>query len=87
MVFVIVFQRLENIPWDNIKETRVGCCYFLQGNKRYGVIYVLLIGDISEQYYSAQCLKITQNVAFEIFNLAFCTIFCPIKNDLSGNTI
>ena len=29
----------------------------------------------------AHCLKITQNVAFEFLN------FCPIKTDLSGNTV
>ena len=29
-----------------------------------------------------QCLKITQNVA-----LAFSTNFCPIKSDMSGNTV
>ena len=34
------------------------------------------------------CLKITQNVAFEFFDiLAFSTNFCPIKTDLSGNTV
>ena len=31
---------------------------------------------------ASHCLKITQNVAFE-----FSTNFCPIKNDLSGNTV
>ena len=31
---------------------------------------------------AAHCLKITQNVA-----LAFSTSFCPIKTDLSGNTV
>ena len=36
----------------------------------------------------AHCLKITQNVAFEFFLiLTFSTNFCPIKTDLSGNTI
>ena len=30
-----------------------------------------------------QCLKITQNVA----HLAFSTNFCPIKRDLTGNTV
>ena len=34
------------------------------------------------------CLKITQNVAFEFFLiLAFSTNFCPIKTDLTGNTV
>ena len=33
------------------------------------------------------CLKITQNVAFKIFILAFSTNFCPFKTDLSGNTV
>ena len=31
---------------------------------------------------TTQCLKITQNVAFEFF-----TNFCPIIIDLSGNTV
>ena len=36
----------------------------------------------------SHCLKTTQNVAFSIFDiLAFSTIFCPIKSDLSGNTV
>ena len=36
----------------------------------------------------AHCLKITHNVAFEFFLiLAFSTNFCPIKTDLSGNTV
>ena len=35
----------------------------------------------------AHCLKITQNVAFEFLTLAFSTNFCPIKTDLSGNTV
>ena len=33
----------------------------------------------------SQCLKITQNVAFEF--LVFSTNFCPIEIDLSGNTV
>ena len=33
------------------------------------------------------CLKITQNVVFEFLILAFFTNFCPIKTDLSGNTV
>ena len=33
----------------------------------------------------AQCLKIIQNDAFEF--LAFSINFCPIKTDLSGNTV
>ena len=35
----------------------------------------------------AQCLKIIQNVAFEFFNFGISTNFCPIKIDLSGNTV
>ena len=36
---------------------------------------------------TAQCLKITQNVSFDFLILAFSTNFCPIKTDLSGNTV
>ena len=36
---------------------------------------------------NTQCLKITQNVAFEFFILAFSTNFCPFKSDLPGNTV
>ena len=44
--------------------------------------------DLDTKTHSAQCLKNTQNVAFEIFQfLAFSNNFCPIKSDLSGNTI
>ena len=43
---------------------------------------------IDKQYSKAQCFKITQNVAFSIFQfLAFPTNFCPINSDLSGNTV
>ena len=36
----------------------------------------------------SQCLQITQNVALEVFLfLAFSTHFCPIKTDLSGNSV
>ena len=35
----------------------------------------------------AHCLKITQNVAFEFLNFGISTNFCPIKIDLSGNTV
>ena len=34
---------------------------------------------------TTHCLKITQNVAFEFWQ--FFTDFCPIKTDLSGNTV
>ena len=34
----------------------------------------------------SQCLKITQNVAFEFFNFPRIN-FCPIQRDLSGNTV
>ena len=36
---------------------------------------------------SSQCLKITQNVAFEFSILAFSPKFCPIEIDLSDNTV
>ena len=35
--------------------------------------------------FTPQCLKITQNIAFEF--LAFSTNFCRTKTDLSGNTV
>ena len=35
----------------------------------------------------SHCLKITQNVEFNFLILAFSTNFCPIKADLSGNTV
>ena len=50
------------------------------------------IGDIcwnKENLFIAtfsRCLKITQNVTLDFFNLAFSTNFCPIKIDLFGNT-
>ena len=43
--------------------------------------YVLFILTIS------QCWKITQNVAYKFFNLGISINFCPIKSDLSGNTV
>ena len=33
------------------------------------------------------CLKITQNVAFDLLMLAFSANFWPIKSDLSGNAV
>ena len=35
----------------------------------------------------SECLKITQNVSFEFLNFGFSCNFCPVKNDLSGNTV
>ena len=44
-----------------------------------------LISEIVEQ---SQCLKITENVAYQFLNFGiFFTNFCPINIDLSGNTI
>ena len=43
--------------------------------------------DTSKSLECSQCLKITQNVAFEILILAFFINFCPNKIDLSGNTV
>ena len=42
---------------------------------------------IKEFAANSQCLKITQNVAFEFPILAFYTSFCLVKTNLSGNTI
>ena len=33
------------------------------------------------------CLKITQNVAFDLLNFAFSTNLCPVETDLAGNTV
>ena len=33
------------------------------------------------------CLKITQNVAFKLFNFGIFTYFCSIKSDMSGKTV
>ena len=33
------------------------------------------------------CLKITKNVSFESFNLAFSTTFCQIEIELTGNAV
>ena len=35
----------------------------------------------------AQCLKLTENVPSEFLNFGIYQHFCPIKSDLSGNTI
>ena len=43
--------------------------------------YVLFILTIS------QCLKITQNIAYEFFNLGISINFCPIEIGLSGSTV
>ena len=34
-----------------------------------------------------QCLKITQDVAFEFLNFGISTNFCPFKTDMYGNTV
>ena len=39
----------------------------------------------STHFLTPQCLKITKNVAFQVF--VFSTNFCPIKSDMSGNTV
>ena len=36
---------------------------------------------------NAHYLKITQSVAFELLNFDISTNFCPIKSELSGNTV
>ena len=41
----------------------------------------------SPKWHDAQCLKITQNVAFGFLILAFSINFCPFKSDLSGNAV
>ena len=45
--------------------------------------------QLSMRYYASRthCLKITQNVEFKFLNMAISTNFCPIKTDLSGNTV
>ena len=35
----------------------------------------------------SQYLKITQNVTFELLDFGTFHQFCPIKSDLSGNTV
>ena len=40
-----------------------------------------------ETFIQTQCLKISQNVSFGFFNWHFPPIFCPLKSDLSGNTV
>ena len=42
---------------------------------------------VSQQVLNIHSLKITQNVTFEFLILAFSINFCPIKTDLSGNTV
>ena len=51
-----------------------------QGLLKLGTFYL-------KNMYSAHCLKITQNVAYEFLNFGIFTNFCPIKTDLSGNTV
>ena len=48
----------------------------------------IIITAMEDNNKKSQCLKIIKNVTFEIFKfLAFSTNFCPIKSDLSGNTV
>ena len=52
------------------------------------IVRIFAILDGHGGQVSPHCLKITQNVAFDFFLiLAFSTNFCPIKTDLSGNTV
>ena len=60
---------------------------FLRHIMFYGCFSKPINFDQSAKFLGAHCLKITQNVAFYFWILAFFTNFCPIIIDLSGYTI
>ena len=70
----LIIRNNTNVLWENSNETIL-------------VIFQHRLG-LKFFFPAAHCLKITQNVAFDFFLiLAFSTNFCPIKTDLSGNTV
>ena len=52
---------------------------------KFNIIREILFTFFTFAIAATYCLKITQNVAFEFWH--FTPIFCPIKTDLSGNTV
>ena len=70
------FNLSENTKIQASKFLRL----FLMSRKRHGIRWKM-------RFVTPHCLKITQNVTFEFFNFGIFTNFCPIKIDLSGNTV
>ena len=53
----------------------------------YEMDSLVTLVDLHIGHMHMQCLKITQNVELEFFNLGIFHQCCPIKIDLSGNTV
>ena len=79
VLLVITFFDVEGIV-DGVLPRKVMQNYL----KKFGKL--LDSGKLTKQA-AAQCLKITQNVAFEFLNFGIFHNFCPIKTDLSGNSV
>ena len=77
------------LPLDISSQSSIQSCKELVAKQ--GAVIDILINNagISNKNHpgKSQCLKITQNVAFEFFNLGIFHLFCPTKIDQSGNTV
>ena len=79
------FEKLVGEPRDKVKEKQPP--NEKKNKMPQAVVVLVLLQPLQRNKDQAHCLKITQNVASEYFILAFSTNFCPIKTDLSGNTV
>ena len=98
-IFIIIINQTSSfintlqMPWDAMKSVFINFkLHLLLLASIWTLLYVLnwienipniLIMNLP--YY--HCLKMTPEVAFAFSILAFSTKFCPIKIDLSGNTV
>ena len=85
---VNVARFARNVEWDFFYGFQTP--WWPQGGHRQiGIENTTGISKFSENIFRciAQCLKITQNVSFEFFNFSIFTNFCPIKVNMSGNTV
>ena len=85
--WLVEFEKYKQSPEFKYKNSDISMTEFKfiwwmeYGHRMWG----RTIGGFFYIPAGTDCLKITQNVAFEV--LAFSINFCPIKTDLSGNTV
>ena len=89
---IITLESLESQPIRlSEKSCTIGLAstaFFILVSEKYKkVSFSTWPREVFLYYHWVNCLKITQNVAFEFWISAFSTNFCPIKTDMSGNTV
>ena len=94
------FYGSNRQPWNGDQENqRAGVQYILDSvmkelafdpNKKFIQVETAFFWrwwNEQNEIMKAQCLKITKYVALQFFNFGIFHQFCPIKGDLSGNTV